>query len=520
MQSHLSGVQPPYRLASNVIYFHDWRYVHPGYPRWRSRDGESVPLFSAEPVPEMRLEYSWGGTPGLRLRAMPATKSEPVITPENSPLECALFGGNLIHEEGRYRLWVDYWQPEHFGSLTAGHENLCCYCESDDGVTWRFPDLGLMEFRGRRRNSFVYGGPWTVDRGYHGGCVFKDPSAPAEERYKVFHLGKARGAVREKYLRERPDAVDPGAVRPIPTAGPARFTWALFGGTSPDGLEWAPLPDPLLLQNSDTHNICAYDPVRKTYVGYIRTWIMGRRTIGRIESPDFRRFPSPEHVFWPGADMPHTAFWYSNAKTVMPSAPEYHVMFPKRWDVANDQFDFFLATSPDNVIWGLAPGGPVCRPGPRGRWDCGVVAPGCGLVELPGDRTGILYGGADIPHKYPRHAPLGKVAWAWWEKDRLVALECEAEGRFMTQQVTFKGRKVRLNYRTGVEGFVRVGVDGPEGPIAGRAPDDCDTISGNEYGRLVTWHGESDLGHPDDAPLQLRVEMRHAELFSIRFTDG
>src|SRR5688572_4684662 len=34
MRSPMHGVQPPYRLPSNVVYFHDWRYVNCGAYAW------------------------------------------------------------------------------------------------------------------------------------------------------------------------------------------------------------------------------------------------------------------------------------------------------------------------------------------------------------------------------------------------------------------------------------------------------------------------------------------------------
>ena len=514
MRSHLSGLKPPYRLPSNVIYFHDWRYVQPGNAigGWRSAEGESYPLFSPQPAPEMRYEYSWCAMPGLELRAIPASKTEPVIASWDLPIPYLLSAATVIHDEGRYRLWFEQPPTEAFGKREAGQKNLLRYAESDDGFSWRFPQLGLVSYQGDTNNNIVYGGPMTPDRGFHGGGVFKDPSAPPDERYKVFHLGKARGETLARYLRERPDDIEPkqrGSDEP----------WALFGAVSPDGFHWTPLPDPLVMQSSDTHNVCDYDVIRETYVGYVRTHVMQRRTIGRLESPDFRRFPMPEQVFRPGPGVSHTTLWYANAKTTMPGAKDYHVMFPKRWDVATDRFDFFLATSPDNVVWDFVPNGPVCEPGEPAGWDGESVAPGCGLVDLPGHRTGVLYSGWPIPHKHPRHPPIGALAWAFWEKDRLAALSCPAEGRFQTYALLFEDRHIRLNYRCPATGYIRIGVFLDGEPQPGRNLKDCDFLCGNELDRLVTWNGEADMGHPEGAPVTLRVEMRNAELFSIRFAD-
>ena len=43
MPSPMHGCRPPYRLLSNIVYFHDWRYVNHGAPvtlRFRMRCAE------------------------------------------------------------------------------------------------------------------------------------------------------------------------------------------------------------------------------------------------------------------------------------------------------------------------------------------------------------------------------------------------------------------------------------------------------------------------------------------------
>lgn len=360
MPSPFHGKKPPFRLPSNIVYFHDWRYVNHGAFAWLGPEGERVPMWGVDPAPPMRLEHR--DMPlGIHLEAKQARKSEPVLTPEQTG-ELFLFGGTLIHEEGRYRLWYDCWPKEDIGTERMGGHNLVRYAESEDGVEWKLPRVGLVEWRGSCENNIVYGGPLTPESGYHGGCVFRDPSAPPEERYKVFHLGNVSAEGLARYREQRPDDVDPFHIRP--EGAPA-----LFGGVSPDGLRFTPLPEPLVVQTSDTHNVCEYDAARGKYVAYVRSWFFNRRTIGRTESEDFRRFPLPEELVWPNATVAPYDLWYANAKTMMPGTTDYHVMFPLRWRLPDDSFDFHLATSPDGIVWGFVPGGPVCEPGEPGAWD-------------------------------------------------------------------------------------------------------------------------------------------------------
>lgn len=509
MRTPLHGIGFPFELPSNVIYFHDWRYVNHGGYRWVDSKGAGRGLFVLEELPV--LQYQYQDIPlGIRLVAKPATKTGPVFTPEKAN-EMYIFGGNIIHDNGVYRLWYDCWPREHIGSPEMGNYNLVRYAESDDGTNWRLPKVGMIEHGGNKDNNIVYGGPLTEGTGYHGGSVFKDPSAPSEERYKAFHLGHLSRERYEKYKKERPDDIDPMAVG-------EKSAWALFGAVSPDGFKWKQLPEPFIVQNSDTHNIGTYDVARKKYVGYIRTWYMRRRTIGITQSDDFRRFSFPEELIWPDATQNPYDLWYANAKTMMPGTIDYHVMFPMRWSLIDDRFEFCLATSPDGIVWGFVPGGPVCKPGNAGEWDGGVTAPGLGLVNLPGDRIGIPFCGSAVPHKHPRRPPLGALGWATWDKERLVALEAETEGSFATWPVVFKGRNIHLNFRTAFAGYVKVeALDSDWNVLPGRSFADCDYMSGNCLDKTVTWKGNSDLGHNENSPVILRLKLRTAELYAVRF---
>jgi hypothetical protein len=50
-----------------------------------------------------------------------------------------------------------------------------------------------------------------------------------------------------------------------------------------------------------------------------------------------------------------------------------------------------------------------------------------------------------------------------------------------------------------------------------RRIEDCDIVMGDELDRVVTWKGESDLGHSDGESLQFCFQLRMTDLFSVRF---
>ena len=79
---------------------------------------------------------------------------------------------------------------------TGEHPLFCCYAESDDGLNWRKPMLGLHEFQGSKANNIVLASKLldgaNLDAGHP--AVFKDenPDAPADARYKA--LVRSNGA--------------------------------------------------------------------------------------------------------------------------------------------------------------------------------------------------------------------------------------------------------------------------------------------------------------------------------------
>jgi len=495
----------PFALPSNVMLFHDWRWVNHGYPLWRGPDGQAVPMFHPRELPPIHFER--GDSPhGLALRAVPARKSDPFLAPTGA--EGIIGCPRVMRDGSTYRLWYEAVPADCRG---GGHENVLCYAQSDDGRSWTRPDVGKV-LTGRNGNV-VFGGELAGEWGYHGGGVFEDPAAPEAERFKVVYLGRMDVPQWQALAAEYPGRVSPGH------SWDAGAAYAACAAVSPDGLRWTRLPVPVSLHMSDTHNTAYYDTQLRKYVWFCRTWTMGRRSIGRSVSDDFREFAPPETVLWPGADVTATATWYGNGKTLYPGTVDYHLLLPWRWQVSDDRFQTHLLTSPDAILWTAPPGNLVLAPGERGQWDTGGVISGCGMVELPGGEIGVPFVGYRVPHKYPRKPPLGQFAWALWRRDRLVALEADETGEFSTWLVQPRGRQLRMNVQTKFSGHVRVEVLGLDRrPLPGRSLEDCDVIDGDFDEKVVTWRGDSDMrGRPDDGPVAFRIAMQHARLFSLRF---
>ncbi len=159
--SHLHGSIPPFDLKSKVIYFHDWRYVFQGEVGWIDDDGNRLPLMSfADHKPSFfkPRDIPWG----IEIVPVEAKKTEPVLSPDQTyePF-LGVFGGTLLKDGGKYRFWYfgrtkDSVQKDLIDGMATGdwmtsqdapidERSYTRYAESDDGMNWKFPKLGLYE---------------------------------------------------------------------------------------------------------------------------------------------------------------------------------------------------------------------------------------------------------------------------------------------------------------------------------------------------------------------------------------
>jgi hypothetical protein len=75
-----------------------------------------------------------------------------------------------------------------------------------------------------------------------------------------------------------------------------------------------------------------------------------------------------------------------------------------------------------------------------------------------------------------------------------------------------------LNFSTSAAGSIRVEVQDAIGlPIDGFRMIDCHEVFGDDLERVVSWKGAGDPGDLAGRPVRLRISMRDADLYSLRF---
>jgi hypothetical protein len=450
----------------------------------------------------------------------------------DAPWEGTGTGYHSVFQDGRlYRMYYKAWhldvQPP--GTVkTNAHPLYCCYAESDDGVRWRKPELGLFEFKGSKKNNIVMApgriGEANPDPGHP--AVFKDgnPDASADARYKAF--------VRS----EKPHG--------------------LLAFKSPDGIHWTPMSEtPVITEGAfDSQNLAFWDAARGEYRAYWRiftagvangtTWKpAGVRAIRTATSKDFLHWGPHADLTYADSPAEHL---YTNQIKPYHRAPHLFVGFPTRYiergwsgsmralpDLQNREWRAKASLRYGTAITeGLLMAG---RDGVRfKRWNEAFLRPGI-------ERAGTWHYG----HQYiawhlvetksalegaPDELSLYAVEHYWTGSgsalrrytlrlDGFVSVNAPMSGgELITRPLLFQGGKLMMNFATSAAGDVRVEIQNAEGkPVEHFSLNDCPPIFGDTVGRVVTWKNSGDVSALAGQPVRLRFVLRDADLFAFQF---
>ena len=412
--------------------------------------------------------------------------------------------GSIIHDGGRYRMW--YAARSAGGASGQGAGSHTAYAESQDGIHWERPNLGLTEIDGSRANNVI---AYDTDDTHIGG-IDRDgnPGVPADEAYKAVTVRRLED--RSHYIR---------------------------GFTSADGLSWNVVDrDPLLVAPRDEWPIfdgeaaVFWDTLQQQYVGYFRGWEPARggvyselrggvRSIRRSTSPDFREWSELQFIDMGDSPQEHL---YKHTCEPYFRAPHVYLMFPWRF-VPGRRFD---PAWPDHGISETV--FMTSRDGLRfdRRFMEAFIRPGPDPLNW-GDRSNMMSRGivrtgpAELSIYYSEHyrSPTCRTRRATLRLDGFVSVNAPfGGGELVTRPLVFDGNRLVLNYASSVAGGLRVEVQEPDGrPIDGYALEQCAEVFGDEIERTVAWDRGSDLGSLAGRPVRLRFAMKEADLYSIQF---
>lgn len=396
----------------------------------------------------------------------------------------------VFEDEGKFRMY--YRGSSHdLKTYLLRHAEVVCYAESDDGIHWKKPNLGLFSFNGSKDNNIIWRGEGETGIGTHNFTPFKDknPNCPPEARYKALGLGEG----------------------------------GLYAFQSPDGIHWKLMKNaPVITKGAfDSQNLAFWDELKGCYVAYFRQFRSGYRDIMLSTSKDFINWTEPRFLEYGSAPDQHL---YTNAIIPHFRAPHIYIGFPMRFfpdrqkAVPGGLSDGLFMTSRDGVHWH--------------RWEEAFIRPGP-IPERWVNRNnmtawGILATKSKLPNA-PNELSLYSNEGYYGEQNRLRRYTLRIDGfvsihasypggEFLTHPLKFKGNNLVLNYSTSAGGKILVEILDSEGkPIPGFTLDECQEIYGDEIEGVVSWKNGSGLSALSGKIVRLRFVMEDADLYSLRF---
>ena len=445
------------------------------------------------------------------VQATPSFHPNPVLLPSNYADGGGVsIYGSVLDDGGRLRLWYQAWPRDWDG----GNAHLVGYAESDDGIAWRKPVLGLVEHGGEPNN--------LCNLSFHAPAIFVDPHAPFTHRYRATGWVAAGRAA----------------------AGGTTEETGYYTAHSADGLKWE-LDSPSPTWDGGDVITSIYHPGRD------------RGIVALKHSP--RALHIPRRAVWT-AELWDGA-WTDEVCALVPD--EYDdLAATSRGFVSGDYYGMgmmpagqgtvgflwqFRHTRPRTHSTGTGVFGAVdvtlvyqCAEGDRwlhspGRpdfmrhgefaWNEGGVYTSSGPVTV-GDQQRLYFSGSLHSHGWyvdsQWHirdrwrqdlidAGLGRIGFAYWPKDRLFGYRADPEGVLTLDlgQID-EPRELVLNYKTEVGGSVRVALeDAPDRALADAVPLAGDCVAG-----VVAWRSGSRIIPQAGRRVTARIHIERADVYA------
>ena len=472
---------------------------------------------------------------GATLQLHHPTTQEISIT-HDSPWEGSGCGYHSIFQDGdKYRMYYKAWHLDvKDGKLKTGDSKFTCYAESDDGIHWTKPNLGLIEYpkgSGNKNNNIVIGParePWMKDTKpdpVHP-AVFLDtnPDCPKDARYKAILRSGRRGLLALK---------------------------------SPDGLHWSLMSDkPVITDGAfDSQNLAFYDPVRKEYRAYWRIFTAGVTEADNWKPEgyrDIRTATSKDMITWTNQkdlkyEKPLAEHLYTNQIQPYYRAPHLFIGFPTRYvergwnksmealpevkhrkmrSAVSDRYGMAITeglfmSSRDAVTFKRWPEA-FLRPGieRKGTWHYGHQYIGWQIVET---KSAI----ENAPNELSLYATedywtgkSDKLRRYTMRLDGFVSASAPySGGSFTTKPIKFKGSELKLNFSSSAVGGIEVELRDETGKaIPGYSAADCDEVFGDNIERTVHWKGKgSDVSALAGKTIQMHFILKDADLYAFQF---
>ena len=429
----------------------------------------------------------------LRRFHQPRKHRSPIIA-ETGGYVCA----QRDRQTGKFKLWYQTSYVDLFanGKVRKAYYAIA-YAESDDGIKWSLPNLGLHEWKGSKDNNVVWKGPTGARASGQQILTVPDKDRRGHRYIMVYRTGGN-------------DPTNSG-IRVI---------------GSQDGIHWDRKSDTFLhLVHSDTNNGIVYDERANRYVMFCRAKDRYRRGKGdMIDTGASRRISRMSHdelwEAWP--TQPRTilnpdaldAVDNFNAFYGMPAKYHAGIYWCSLWVFRfNDHIYTELVTSRNGFDFERAPiRQPLIPFGREGSWDSYMIFASPDWVEV-GDEWWIYYAGWDGPHGTPIRNP--GIGLARIRKGGFVSLRGPKNGGgVVTRQLIWPGGDLYVNSDAS-DGELNVRISGDKrNPVSGFDYSDRPAIATDSIAHKITW-GNRSLNDLKGQTIRIEFSLRDADLFGF-----
>jgi hypothetical protein len=492
---------------------------------------------------------SQNGLTRVHNRARPL--DQPVLWPDHPQAETDCAWGNVIREsDGRFRMW--------YVTMTMGHHNagpheiasagvwgrgedftfrprsdadrppvesmLGKYAESDDGLHWRKPKLGLIEYRGTTENNIVLTGRQAAQQtdgaltNFDGYTILRDErEAHPDRRYKMIAHWES-----VHFWDNHP--VSGALGRPqafIDRCAAARGEYITY---SPDGLRWEqPLERLTSLPTAGGDRLLVVpDHRNRRWVAYVRAG--GWSYPAFSYSSDLQQWSpaepaqqiTPEDVQAPAVEC-MIPFNYGNQD----------LGFPCGMDKPRGVFTVMLAARHDQGEWKWVNQRETFIPsGPPGSYYATGAVPLHNEPFVVGDELLIFFNAFSRQQQQPCPYGTRSIGVAKLRRDGFAGLQAavdESEGRLTTRPLRIAGDWLLLNVeQRGGEGTVTVALLNEQGnELPGFGFAESLLITSDAVRAPVCWQTHRDVASLRGGTARVALRLRgQAVVYAVAFADA
>jgi hypothetical protein len=468
-------------------------------------------------VDDKEIRQLWGVR---RFLGRVTNSAEPIMGPggPEAPWEdgrsfCP-YVGSMVPDPSTGRLRMYYWcfsdytvtRPEDYASVM-----MMCMAESEDGVHWQRPALGLVEWRGSKNNNIIMTGESLTqgDRdGLHDirGPVLIDPN----DDKKAFKM-LAWGQNLQQWLAEVPEE----------RKKKIKAVEGFYYLESADGLRWSV---PQKIRSGGDTFAGVWDPRRKLWMwadrmsGEPNSLNYFTRLIDIHESPDLRNWTRIGRAMVLGEEGDfglNRQLW-----GMFPfNYGDQYLAFLGVADSLGVGIDFVLAASRDGREYHMPFGFQRFLPlGEFGAWNGEVNNV---LVNPPvryKDRLLVYYTARNSTRFPTGTSATNYLGLASLAVDRFVGFSANQSGFILTEPVTVTGPDLYLNMQNAF-GFVRVEIrDEQNRVIPGYETESCPKMHERSTAFKVQWKDKPDLRELVGRRYAFKFTMTACTLYSYRFS--